>query len=659
MSEWIDRINKREIYEVRYCEKVPLTESSSEILELSNEYVEHSLYDIELLSDIYAYYNDKVILRIDEIIEGSAKIKLGFDTTKHAKEWLLNVVNWFAGNRYDLRDEDIRLGNRLRDWNHIGVLLIIPKELKPKFDEFYEMAKKFDWKVDIKNDNIYKTTLDGKEVYAIILVGDVVNERLDNILSGGGVFDLEKRVVCDDEWITGWLIRDINIDNRYVEGVVDAEFQEPGTSGYFSGEGLNIRKNYKKKHDSFGHELVIMVDNILNSESEPCQVLYNRIKDVKDNFKGIIRLIGNIDCNPKKLENTTYEKNTFENEGITADEGLAKLLNDEDYELEDYFIIINDGISCNLKKLENAMYEKNIFEINKILDDSENKIYEIEDYLMATKNLSYKMAFNQILYIISNNEKLDGEMIKDIRKMHELSQNIVKIKESLISISEHLRKIKKFASNESFPNEIICRLNILSNLIEKTYCKIAIVEGNEIKTMNCALSNLYKAYLHDDEEMKRALLNETKNIIDTFYFDVYNFLKENFDEYLFKFIMGLTSMSLMYDYADELKKENSEELFDYAIFKFLKNSRFNVEEYGIISTLLNIRKNLSLLCEKEYERYFDKKLMIIIRSLFESTGENELYENIGRLQKFIKNLMLINQILEEACKNRNHIDVKD
>jgi hypothetical protein len=607
MSKWIDRINKREIYEIRHCEKVPLIEASSEILELSNEYVEHDLYNIELLDDIYAYYNYKDILKIEELIEGSAKIKLGFDTTKNAKEWLLGVVNWFAGNRWDLKDEDIKLDNRLRGWYQIGVILIIPEKLKPKFDEFYEMAKKFGWIVDIKNDAIYKTTLEGKEVYVVGLTGDVVNERLDNILSGGGVFDLEKRVVCDDEWITGWLVRDINIDNRYAEGIVDAEFQVPGMSGYFSGESLNTRKNYKKEHDSLGNELLKMIDDVLGSKSESYQVLYNRMKDAKDDFKGIIKLI--------------------------------------------------DKIDYNLKKLENAIHEKDISEPNKILDDLENNVYEIEDYIVATKRLNYKPAFNQIIDIL-NDGKLDGEMIKAVKDMHELSQNIVKIKELLISISEYMGKIKRFANNEDFPNEIIRRLNILNNLIEKTYFNIAIIEDNEIKTMNCALSNLCEVYLQNDNEKKKALLNETKNIIDTLYFDTYDFLKENFDEYLFKFVMGLASISLTYDYAEELKKEDNEGLFDYAIIKFLENSGFGVKEYSIINILLNIRKNLSLLCGKRHEKYFDKKLMIIIRSLFDSTGKNELYENIGRLQKFVENLILINQILEEACKNRNHAEVK-
>ena len=114
MRLWSERIQEREVFEVIGCERVPLTEELNEIVALSIKYTEKELYDFILMNDVCDYYQ-KDILRIEELIEGSARIKLGLDTRNHAKEWILEVVNWFAGNSYDLRNEEIKLGNRLRD----------------------------------------------------------------------------------------------------------------------------------------------------------------------------------------------------------------------------------------------------------------------------------------------------------------------------------------------------------------------------------------------------------------------------------------------------------------------------------------------------------------------------------------------------------------
>ncbi|WP_162484769.1 hypothetical protein [Methanocaldococcus jannaschii] len=246
MNLWSERIKDREVVEVIGCERVPLNETLNEIVVLFDEYTKRGDYKVEIFDDVFNYYHNRILTN-DEFIDGVARIKLGLDTRNHAKEWLLEVVNWFAGNRYNLRDEEIKLGNRLRDWMNIGVSLVIPKELKPKFDEFYKMAKKFDWQVEIRNEMIFKTTLNGKEVYTFILMGDVVNERLDNILDGGGVFDLGKRVVCDDEWFSGWLVRDIDVNKNIMEvlGMLSLKSQEILDISVES--ALIRRKNIKTK----------------------------------------------------------------------------------------------------------------------------------------------------------------------------------------------------------------------------------------------------------------------------------------------------------------------------------------------------------------------------------------------------------------------------
>ena len=159
MRLWSERIQEREVFEVIGCERVPLNESLNEIVVLLDEYTKRGDYRAELFDDVFNYYHNRILTN-DEFIDGVARIKLGLDTRNHAKEWLLEVVNWFAGNRRDLRDEEIKLGNRLRDWYHIGVSLVIPK---------------------------------------------------------------------------------------YVGSVGHVEFEEPGNSGYFSGECFNKRGKYKKK----------------------------------------------------------------------------------------------------------------------------------------------------------------------------------------------------------------------------------------------------------------------------------------------------------------------------------------------------------------------------------------------------------------------------
>ncbi|EHP85988.1 hypothetical protein [Methanotorris formicicus] len=539
----------------------------------------------------------KDILKIEELVEGVAMVKLGLDTRNHAKGWLLEVVNWFAGNRCDLRDDEIKLGNRLRDWMGVGVSLIIPKELKLRFDEFYKMAERFGWELAIRDDVMFKTTLNDNEVYVLMLRGDVVGERLDNVLNGGGVFDLGERVVCDDEWFSGWLVRDIDVNKRYVESVGEVEFQEPGNSGYFSGECLNKRKYYKWKHYS-GVDLLKMIDSMLNDDS-----------NVKSVFKDM-----------------DYIKNDFNK----------------------VFWLI-DNLYGYIKELKCANYE-DFSKINKILDNLEEKIYEIEDYIITIKNSHCKSVFDNIIGLLSNIEEISDEELLTLKDICELSSkvcNAVKMIEELLKvISEIIRRSNKFESNKGVPNEIIRRLNILNTFIDKICRDIVSMRENECKVLHFALSNLYRACLSKNEEEKEVLVSEIRNMVDALYFDCYSFLEESIGKYEFKFIKDLASMSLMFDYAEELKKEGRDDLFNHIIFKILKYDGFDVKEYNIIDTLLNIRKNLSLLCE-ENVRYFDKKLMGIIREFFECSGRDEFYSNMDRLKEFVENLEDISQILEK------------
>ncbi|WP_156769984.1 hypothetical protein [Methanocaldococcus sp. FS406-22] len=514
MKLWSERIKGREVLEVLGCERVPLTEALNEIIALSIEYIEKELYDIELMDDVCDYYQ-KDILSIDKLIEGSARIKLGLDTRNHAKYWLLEVVNWFAGNRYDLKDDEIRLGNRLRDWMNIGVSLVIPKELKPKFDEFYKMAKEFDWELEIRDNVMFKTTLNCKEVYVVMLMGDVVNERLDSILDGGGVFDLGKRVVCDDEWFSGWLVKDIDVNKKYVGGFGSVVFEEPGNSGYFSGECFNKRKDYKNRRDCDVDDILWLVERILSPNGIKYRNFGNGIDDLVRDVEKIIELV-------EKLYKT-------------------------------------------IEKLKNDVKVGDISKINKSLDDLEWNVYKIEDYIDSIKNRRYKPIFECIINSLADNNKINNDTIKWAENRHlRVNKNLKIVYDLFIAISEVIEGCKNVVMNKNLPDFIVRRLNIINTFIEKLCNDILSIRENEGKTLGCVLSKLYNS---DNGE---KLANEVKEIVDSLYFDCYDAFVNTIGEYEFRFIKNLASMSLIYDYAKELKKDDEKELFNHIIFKILK-----------------------------------------------------------------------------------------
>ncbi len=88
-------------------------------------------------------------------------------------------------------------------------------------------------------------------------------------------------------------------------------------------------------------------------------------------------------------------------------------------------------------------------------------------------------------------------------------------------------------------------------------------------------------------------------------------------------------------------------MFNYVIFKILRNGGFKVKEYDIIETLLNIRKNLPK-SPKIDVRYFDKELIKIIRGIVREPKKDVFYDNLNRLKEFVEELREIEKKLGEA-----------
>ncbi|HII59154.1 TPA: hypothetical protein HA335_01015 [Methanocaldococcus jannaschii] len=634
MNLWSERIKDREVVEVIGCERVPLNETLNEIVVLFDEYTKRGDYKVEIFDDVFNYYHNRILTN-DEFIDGVARIKLGLDTRNHAKEWLLEVVNWFAGNRYNLRDEEIKLGNRLRDWMNIGVSLVIPKELKPKFDEFYKMAKKFDWQVEIRNEMIFKTTLNGKEVYTFILMGDVVNERLDNILDGGGVFDLGKRVVCDDEWFSGWLVRDIDVNKKYNGSVGHVEFEKPGNSGYFSGECFNKKEKYKDK--KYGSKIG------KSKKSNPT------IEKKKEKWAELLSII--------------FGSKPREDEIDSVDRYMTKLFLRIIF-IPDYTNKIHDlseNVSKNIKNLIMELKSGNIFEINKILDDLEYNIYTIDDESLTIKERVYN-AVEIIFKVVSNEilrtESIDDKELEIIKKLHELvvlTDKVLRITYNSLNRSlEDINSYRRIIANNNLPDDIIRRLNIINAYIEKIKSDILSMRENEQRVLIICLSKFYNLYLSKDKKEREKLADEIKNLIEYLYFDWYYDFIDNIGEYEFKFIKNIAAMCLLYDYTKELEKDGSKEMFNHVIFKILRNGGFKVKEYDIIETLLNIRENLPK-SSKIDVRYFDKELIKIIRGIVRESKKDVFYNNMKRLKEFVEELREMEKKLSEA----NNITLHD
>jgi len=176
------------------------------------------------------------------------------------------------------------------------------------------------------------------------------------------------------------------------------------------------------------------------------------------------------------------------------------------------------------------------------------------------------------------------------------------------------------------------------------------IRENEGKILSCVLSKLYNAYVCENKEERERLIIEIKEMIDSLYFDCYNAFVKSVGEYEFKFVKDMASMSLIYDYPKELKKDGKKELFNHIIFKILKNNGFDVKEYDVIETLLNIRENLSLFDSKEV-RYFDRELMKIIRGFLQCTKKEEFYNNVMRLKEFVEDLREVERMLDEFNEN--------
>jgi len=472
------------------------------------------------------------------------------------------------------------------------------------------MAKEFGWELGIRDNVMFKTTLNCREVYVLILLGDVVNERLDNILDGGGVFDLEKRVVCDDEWFSGWLVRDIDVNKKYVGSVEHVEFEEPGNSGYFSGECFNKRKNYRdsknKRNYDIEDEIIKLVESILFSGERKC---YN-----------LRECMGDLDWSVRKIH---------------------KLI---------------EKMYKNIEKLRNDIKAGDISKMNESLDNLEWNVYKIEDYLKFIKNGCYKSLFEHIINSLANDKEINYEKLNMIKnaecKCLEVNKNLSIAYNFLMAISGVIIR------HENLPDNVVRRLNIINVFIEKLCNDILSIKENEGKTLSCVLSKLYNSYVCENKEEKEKLANEIKDMVDSLYFDCYDAFVKSIGEYEFKFVKLLASTSLIYDYAKWLKEDGEKKLFNHIIFKILKNNGFEVKEYDIVDTLLNIRKSLSLFENREV-RYFDRELMKIIRGFLQCTKKEEFYENVMRLKEFVEDLRGISQILEKCSNGGNEGNVDE
>jgi hypothetical protein len=209
-----------------------------------------------------------------------------------------------------------------------------------------------------------------------------------------------------------------------------------------------------------------------------------------------------------------------------------------------------------IEKLKNDVKVGDISKINKSLDDLEWNVYKIEGYTDSIKNRRYKPIFECVVNSLADN-KINNDTIKWAENKHlRVYRNFKIVHDLLIAISEVIEGSKNAIINKNLPDVIVRRLNIINAFIEKLCNDILRIRENEGETLGCVLSKLYNS---DNGE---KLANEIKEIVDSLYFDCYDAFVNTIGEYEFRFIKNLASMSLIYDYAKELKKDGEKELFN-------------------------------------------------------------------------------------------------